>query len=120
MIPMRWVADFAKMSRNSGLSKLCAGDPLGGGARVPLGILASYLRYRHAPPEAMNTPVALVHPSKDAWTPVELSTRSFRRIASPGNVVMLRHCGHFPIEEPGISDLVSEILRLAKSVDASP
>lgn len=120
MIPMRWVADFAKMSRDPGLSRLCAGDPLGGGARVPLGFLTSYLRYRHAPPEAMKTPVTLMHPSRDAWTPVELSTRFFRRIASPGNVVMLRECGHFPIEEPGISDLVAEILRFAKSIEASP
>lgn len=119
MIPMRWVADFAKMSRDPGLSRLCAGDPRGGGARVPLGFFTSYLRYRHALPEAMKTPVALVHPSKDEWTPIELSTRFFHRIAGPGNVVMLRECGHFPIEEPGISDLVAQILRFARSVEAS-
>lgn len=120
MIPMRWVADFEKMSRDPRLSRLCAGDPLGGGASVSLGFLASYLRYRHVPPEAMKTPVTLVHPSKDAWTPVELSTRFFRRIASPGKVVMLRECGHFPIEEPGISDLLAEISRFARSLEASP
>lgn len=119
MIPMRWVANFSRMSRSPGLSRLCAGDPLGGGARVPLGFLASYLRYRHAPPESMRTSVTLMHPSRDAWTPVELSLRFFRRIAMPGRVVMLRECGHFPIEEPGISDLISEILRLARSLDSS-
>lgn len=115
---MRWVADFSKMSRDPGLSRLCAGDPLGGGARVPLGFLASYLRYRHTPPESAKTPVTLVHPSRDAWTPVKLSTRFLRRIATPGRVVMLRECGHFPIEEPGISDLVSEMLRLAEAAEA--
>lgn len=120
MIPMRWVADFTKMSRDPGLSRLCASDPLGGGSRVPLGFLASYLRYQHAPPEAMKTPVTLLHPSKDAWTPVELSMRFFRRIASPGHVVMLRECGHFPIEEPGISDLINEILRSATRIRTSP
>lgn len=31
---------------------------------------------------------------------------------------MLRECGHFPIEEPGISDLVSEMLRLAEAAEA--
>ena len=118
MIPMRWVADFSKMSRDPGLSRLCAGDPLGGGARVPLGFLASYLRYRHTPPESAKTPVTLVHPSRDAWTPVKLSTRFLRRIATPGRVVMLRECGHFPVEEPGISDLVSEMLRLAEAAEA--
>lgn len=115
MIPMNWVANLAKMSRNPELSRLCATDPLGGGAKVPLGFLASYMRYRHAPPESMTTPVTLVHPSLDAWTPVELSMRVFRRLASPDKVVMLRECGHFPIEEPGITDLVSTILELAET-----
>lgn len=120
MIPMRWVADFSKMSSDPGLSELCAGDPFGGGGRVPLGFLTSYLRYRHALPETMRTPVTLMHPSRDAWTPVELSMRFFRRIATPGRVVMLRECGHFPIEEPGIGDLISEMLLLAGSVHAAP
>ncbi len=114
MIPMRWVANLSKMSRNPRLSRLCATDPRGGGAKVPIGFLASYMRYRHAPPEQATTPIALLHPSRDAWTPVELSMRVFRRLASPDKVVMLRECGHFPIEEPGITDLVSAILQLAE------
>lgn len=114
MIPMNWVANLSKMSRNPGLSRLCATDPLGGGARVPLGFLASYMRYQHEPPESLTTPVTLVHPSLDAWTPVELSMRVFRRLASPGKVVMLRECGHFPVEEPGITDLVTAIVELAE------
>lgn len=114
MVPMSWVADLSKMSRSPELSRLCATDPLGGGARVPLGFLASYMRYRHTPPESMRTPVALLHPSLDAWTPVELSMRVFRHIAAAGRVVMLRECGHFPIEEPGITDLVSALLDIAE------
>lgn len=115
MIPMNWVANLSKMSRNPELSRMCAADPLGGGARVPLGFLASYLRYRHAAPESMRTPVTLLHPSEDAWTPVELSMRVFRRLASPGKVVMLRECGHFPIEEPGLSGLISAVLEVAEN-----
>lgn len=112
MIPMNWVANLSKMSRNPELSRLCANDPRGGGAKVPVGFLASYLRYRHTPPESMTTPVTLVHPSLDAWTPVELSVRVLRRIAAPTKLIMLRGCGHFPIEEPGITDLVAAILEL--------
>ncbi|MHA6525719.1 alpha/beta hydrolase [Tessaracoccus sp. G1721] len=115
MIPMRWVAPLSRMSCNPGLSQLCANDPLGGGADVPLGFLASYLRYRHVRPAAMRTPVVLLHPSMDAWTPVELSMRVLRRLASPGRVVMLRECGHFPIEEPGLTDLVAAVLEIAQS-----
>lgn len=113
MIPMSAVAKFSKMSRDRALSKLCATDPLGGGARVPLGFLHSYMQYRHTPPESMRTPVTLLHPALDGWTPVELSMRVFCRLASPDKVVMLRECGHFPIEEPGVTDLVAAVLELA-------
>ncbi len=113
MVPVSWVAKLSKMSRNPGLSELCAADPSGGGARVPIGFLASYMRYRHASPESMRTPVVLLHPSLDAWTPVELSMHVLRRLAAPGKVVMLRNCGHFPVEEPGITDLVTAVVELA-------
>lgn len=116
MLPLTWVANLGKMSRDPGLSKLCATDPLGGGASVPLGFLASYLRYRHTPPEEMRTPLVLAHPRDDAWTPVELSLRVLDRIAAPTSLVMLRKCGHFPVEEPGVTDLVSAVLDLAARI----
>lgn len=116
IVQMNWVANLDRMSRDPELSRLCADDPRGGGATVPLGFLASYLRYRHTPPEAMTTPVTLVHPSHDAWTPVELSVRVLRRISAPARLVVLRECGHFPIEEPGITDLVTTVSDVAARV----
>jgi alpha-beta hydrolase superfamily lysophospholipase len=116
MIPMSWVADFNKMSRNPELSRMCATDPRGGAAHVPLGFLASYLRYRHVAPESMRTPISLLHPSRDAWTPVELSMPTLRRTSAPSTVVMLRECGHFPVEEPGLSDLIDAVEALAQQV----
>ena len=115
-IPMSKVAALSKMSRDPGLSRLCATDPRGGGATVPLGLLTSYLTYRHTPPERMTTPVILAHRAKDAWTPVEISTRWLRRIAAPAELVMLRECGHFPIEDPGLQDLVGAIGRVTRQV----
>lgn len=116
MIPMAWVADLRKMSRDRELSRLCAADPRGGGARVPLGFLASYMRYRHTSPEMMTTPVTLVHPSRDAWTPIGLSIRVLQRIAAPTRAVVLLECGHFPIGEPGVGDLIDAIVELARNV----
>lgn len=113
-IPMSWVAALSKMSRDPGLSRLCAADPRGGGAKVPLGFLTSFLTYRHTPPEQMRIPVILAHPAQDAWTPVEISTRWLRRIAAPADLVMLRQCGHFPIEDPGLTDLVDAVERVAR------
>jgi alpha-beta hydrolase superfamily lysophospholipase len=113
-IPMSWVAALSKMSRDPGLSRLCTADSRGGGAKVPLGFLTSFMTYRHTPPEHMRIPVTLAHPAKDAWTPVEISTRWLRRIAAPAELVMLRECGHFPIEDPGLADLVSAVERVTR------
>ena len=111
---MSWVAALSKMSRDPGLSRLCAADPRGGGTKVPLGFLTSYMTYCHVPPEEMQTAVTLAHPAKDAWTPVELSTRWLSRIAAPAELVMLRECGHFPIEDPGLADLVNAVERVSR------
>lgn len=108
-VPMRAVADLSRMSRDAALGQACAADPRGGGAAVPLGFLASYLRYRHRGPETATVPVTLVHPERDAWTPIRLSKRVLRRLGSPTEVVPLRECGHFPVEEPGLTDLLDEV-----------
>ena len=113
-IPMSWIAALSKMSRESALSQMCAMDPRGGGARVPLGFLASYMRFRHTAPEQMRTPVVLSHPAEDAWTPAEVSIRWLNRIAAPTKLVMLRECGHFPIEEPGLTDFIGTLTRVAE------
>ncbi|MBP8918799.1 MAG: alpha/beta hydrolase [Micropruina sp.] len=116
MLPVGWVADLARMSLDPALSRLCAQDPRGGGARIPLGFLASYLRFEHAAPEGMRTPVTLLHPGSDTWTPVALSTRFLRRMAGPTELVLLPGCGHFPIEEPGFTGLITAVTDMARTV----
>lgn len=112
-IPVRWVADLSRMSRDRGLAALCARDPRGGGALVPLGFLASYLRFRHTPPARSGTPVVLVQPARDTWTPAALSLPALEGRRGPARVVMLRECGHFPVEEPGLTDLVRAVRQVA-------
>ena len=107
MIPMRWVANFRRMSRNPQLSALCARDPLGGGAQIPLGFLASFLRYQHTPP---TVPVHLAHPQCDAWTPPHLSMDTLATMPQPAGCTLLQECGHFPIEEPGVSELINAVM----------
>lgn len=119
-VAMSRVAALSKMSRDARLARLCADDPRGGGATVPLGFLASFMRHRHVPPEDMRTPVTLAHPTHDAWTPVEISARWLRRVAAPADLVMLRQCGHFPIEDPGLSDLVQAVERVARALGSPP
>lgn len=48
-------------------------------------------------------PVLLAHPAADRWTTIEASLPFFDRIKAAKELVMLANCGHFPIEEPGLS-----------------
>ena len=58
--------------------------------------------------------MTLLHPGRDAWTPIGLSARVLSRAAGPAELVVLRECGHFPIEDPGITDLVDAVAGLAR------
>ena len=105
-VPIRWLADMGNMSSDPGLSRLCASDPRGGGAHVPLGFLSSWMSFDHAAPESFDAaPITLVAPGADRWTPPALSIRFLQRISGPTELVMLENCGHFPIEEPGLTQL---------------
>lgn len=124
-VPIRWLVDMQNMSLNPALSRLCATDPKGGGVHVPLGFLGSWLNFTHTAPETFDAaPVTLLHPAADRWTPPKLSTAFLERIAGPTSVVLLENCGHYPIEEPGLSQ-AAQALRavrddvLSRSSDSS-
>lgn len=115
-VAMDWVAPLERMNRSEGLSRLCAEDRRGGGVRVPLGFLTSFLEFEPTPGAAMKTPVTLTAPAADTWTPQELSTPWLSEIASPTRNVPLAECGHYPIEEPGVSTLVETLIFIAREV----
>lgn len=118
-VPIRWLADMGNMSTDPDLSQLCASDPRGGGVSVPLGFLASWMTYRHTAPEGYGgAPVTLVAPAADRWTPPELSIDFLQRISGPTELVMLDNCGHYPIEEPGLTQLRDAMQRVLNRVRA--
>ncbi|GIJ79172.1 Lysophospholipase, alpha-beta hydrolase superfamily [Micromonospora phaseoli] len=115
-IPMRWVANMAAMSNDPDLNALVRADPSGGGNRVTLRFLRTFLSW--APPVEPDRftacPVLMTHPAADRWTPVELSRPFFDRIAAPKQLVLLEQAGHLPVEEPGLTQLgraVGDFLR---------
>ncbi|MGA6203229.1 alpha/beta hydrolase [Nocardia testacea] len=106
-VPIRWSANMAAMSGNSALTRLVSTDPLGGGARMPLGFLRTYLTSAPyiEPEDFTGCPVWLVHPGADTWTPLSLSEQFFERIAAPKKLTVLAGAGHYPIEAPAIRRL---------------
>lgn len=112
-VKVSWIADLRNMGRDPRLGQLCAKDARGGGAWVPLGFLASYMQHSHSDARMARFPVHLMHPELDAWTPVELSEDTLQTLHGPTTSQLLRGCGHFPLEEPGLADLLSGLEKVA-------
>ena len=117
-VPVRWFTHMQRMSRNPALAALVCRDPLGGGNRVPLGLLASLFDTAPAlePEQFDRCPVLMAHPACDAWTPVEISDPFFNRLAAPRQRVLLERCGHFPIEQPGLDQFRDALLAFLRGI----
>ena len=117
-VPVRWFTHMQRMSRDPALAALVCRDPLGGGNRVPLGLLASLFDTAPAlePEQFDRCPVLMLHPACDAWTPVAISDRFFDRLAAPRQRVLLDGCGHFPIEPPGLDQLRDALLAFLQRI----
>lgn len=125
-LPVRWFTHMQRMSRDPALTALVCADPLGGGNRVPLGLMASLFDTAPAlePEQFQRCPVLMLHPACDDWTPVAISDRFFQRLAGPKQRVLLDECGHFPIEQPGLGQMRDALLpfvqRIAAHISGKP
>jgi alpha-beta hydrolase superfamily lysophospholipase len=113
-VPVRWLTRMTAMSADPELTAMVCRDPRGGGGRVSLRFLRTWMTSRPtvAPEDFRVCPVTLAHPGADVWTPPELSLRFLRRIAAPTEVVMLENAGHLPVEQPGLDQLRKTLHRV--------
>jgi alpha-beta hydrolase superfamily lysophospholipase len=106
-LPVRWVANMGAMSNNAAVNDLIRADSCGGGNRISVKFLRTFMT--SAPPvepeQFTACPVLMTHPAADRWTPVELSLPFFDRVAADKRLVMLDEAGHLPIEEPGLTQM---------------
>lgn len=106
-VPVHWLVNIAAVSNQSQYANLVWADELAGGGWISLRFARSCLATAPVvpPEEFTGTPLLLVHPDEDRWTPPLLSEEFFDRIASPTRMTMLRGAGHLPVEESGLADL---------------
>lgn len=111
-LPARWFANMRAIANDPEIARLLCDDPVGGGNWVSLRFLRSIMAIRPAiePEDFDICPVLLAHPGADRWTTIEASRPFFDRIKGTKKLVMLKNCGHMPIEEPGISRLEETVV----------
>lgn len=109
---------MAAMSNDPRLCSAAASDPVGGGNRVSVRFLRTFMAARPTiePEEFTACPALLAHPAADGWTPLGVSRPFFDRIAAPKELVVLDNAGHWPVEQPGPAQLQQAVHRFIDEI----
>jgi alpha-beta hydrolase superfamily lysophospholipase len=107
-MPMRLASRMTALVNNKAALKACLKDKTSAGKWVTMKFLSSLTAYNPMiEPEAFNIcPILLCQPENDTWTPLHLSEIFLKRVNRvPKKVVMLENAGHYPLEQPGLTQL---------------
>ncbi len=118
-LPMRAVTRMRALANDPGAQRAFVRDGTSAGNSATIGFIASYLQYVPAvEPEAFTRcPVLLTQPGEDRWTPLALSELFLDRVRKvPKHVVILQNAGHYPLEQPGLSQLEEAIVHFLEQV----
>jgi alpha-beta hydrolase superfamily lysophospholipase len=107
------VTNMEALVNDKEILKVLLEDKYGAGSSVDVGFLLSMMNSSplKEPENFEKPPVLMVHPGNDLWTPLRISEIFFNRISSEKRIVILEKAGHFPVEEPGLTQMEEAIFR---------
>jgi len=111
-IPMAVAGKMYALVNNKHALKAYMADRTSAGAWVSMEFLSTYMRYVPAVElEDFDVcPILLAQPAEDRWSPLHLSELVLGRIARvPVHVKLLENAGHYPLELPGLDQMVTAI-----------
>ncbi|WP_343674942.1 alpha/beta hydrolase [Paraburkholderia heleia] len=111
-IPMSVASKMYTVVNDPAALKSCMADKTSAAKWVTMHFLASYTGYQPAiEPEDFDVcPILLTQPAQDRWTPLHLSQLFLQRIQHvPVTVTPLENAGHYPLEQPGLNQMVTAI-----------
>ncbi len=111
-LPMRLASKMHALVNDPAALRVWLRDRRSAGNAMTLAFLSSYLNFgpETAPEDFDCCPVLLTQPAADRWTPLHLSQPFLRRITRvPVSTVMLEGAGHYPLEQPGLTQMVEAI-----------
>lgn len=112
-IPLRLVSKMKALVNNDDALSVFLEDGSSAGNWVSVRFLHSYLTYQPViePEDFSICSILLTQPAEDRWTPFALSEPFMEKLPKGiGRHVMLENAGHYPLEEPGLSQLESEMV----------
>ncbi|KAM0335815.1 hypothetical protein ACHAQA_000865 [Verticillium albo-atrum] len=119
-LPMASVSKMSTLVNDPAALDVFLHDGTSAGAGASLRFLASYAAFRPAQePEDFDVcPILLTQPADDRWTPLSLSQLFLERIKKvPVTVIELENAGHYPLEDPGLQQMVDAIVGFLNGLD---
>jgi len=116
-MPMSLASKMYALVNDRSALKVCLRDKTSAGSWVSMKFLSSYVSYRPATePEQFDVcPILLTQPAADRWTPLHLSDPLLNRIRRvPTQIMVLDNAGHYPIEEPGLTQMRDAVAAFAR------
>lgn len=112
-LPIKMVTNMDALVNNKEILKVLLKDKYGAGSSVEVGFLLSMMNSSpiKEPENFDKQPVLMVHPGNDLWTPLRISEIFFNKISSKKRKVVLEKAGHFPVEEPGLTQMEEDIIK---------
>jgi alpha-beta hydrolase superfamily lysophospholipase len=117
--PMSLASKMSALANDPGAMKVFMADRTSAANWVPVKFLDRYLHYVPAvePEDFDACPVLLTQPAADRWSPHHLSVPFLSRITKvPVTTVMLENAGHYPLEEPGLTQMRDAIAEFTTKV----
>lgn len=114
-IPMRFAGNMRALVNSRAAMRLFLADETSAANWVSLRFLQSYLSFtpEAEPEEFARCPLVFLQPELDRWTPAALSEMFLSRIERVRvHRVTLTNAGHYPIEEPGLTQLHDAIVAM--------
>ena len=112
-MPMSLASKMSALVNNKAALKACLRDKTSAGKWVTMKFLSSFTAYQPViePEEFAVCPILLTQPEKDTWTPLHLSKLFLIRVNRvPTKVVMLENAGHYPLEQPGLTQMCDAVV----------
>lgn len=117
-MPMRFIGKMHTLVNDKAALRTCLRDRSSAGSFTSLAFLQSYMQaeYELEPEEFDICPILLTQPAEDRWTPLSFSKVFLDRIRKvPVKTVMLENAGHYPLEEPGLTQMHDTILEFIRN-----
>lgn len=107
-IPIKWTTKMWAMANNPEFVKALKNDKIGSGSAVYLKFFRTLFEVSpEIEPEDFNRcPLLFLQPEKDYIIPWSMSKPFYESLSCKKEMVILKNCGHIPLEKPGINQMI--------------